>query len=159
MELRTGVLEEHKLHDATGASIDDLLFDAEGTPVTRDGQQMRRAQLHFETAVRVLESFGVASSKDKEQPPSHVVESLGLEIDVAAGRMRILGRRREAYAAKAEALVAAGACERAELVSVLSKLLFAASCYPAGRPWLDAAWPTSIAADGSFEAKSSRAGT
>ena len=128
------------IDDATGASINDLLFDANGEPVMRDGQQLRRAQLHFEAAVRTLESFGVASSPDKEQPPGDSVESLGLKIDLAEGRMRILEVRRKAYAAKAAALAKANVCVRTELISVLSKLLFAASCYPAGRPWLDAAW-------------------
>jgi hypothetical protein len=128
------------IDDGTGASIDDLLFSADGTPVMRDGRQLRRAQLHFETAIATLKEFGHLSSAGKEQPPSDKVESLGLEINLAEDRMRILGRRRKSYAEKAEALVKAGTCERSELVSVLSKLLFAASCYPAGRPWLDAAW-------------------
>ena len=128
------------IDDGTGASIDDLLFDVDGRPVMRDGVQLRRAQLHFETVIGVLESLGHASSADKEQPPSSKVESLGLEINLEEGIMRILGLRREAYAAKVDKLVESVCVERAELISVLSKLLFAASCYPAGRPWLNAAW-------------------
>ena len=128
------------IDDGTAASIDDLLFDASGEPVTRDGVQLRRAQLHFETTIGVLESLGHASSKAKEQPPSSKVDSLGLEINLQEGIMRILGLRREAYAAKVDKLVDSECVERSELISVLSKLLFAASCYPAGRPWLNAAW-------------------
>ena len=128
------------IDDGTAASINDLLFNTEGDAIMRDGVQLRRAQLHFETAVRALESLGHKSSSRKEQPPSDSVESLGLEIDVAADRMRILPDRLEAYARKVEQLLAAATCERDELISVLSKLLFAASCYPAGRPWLNAAW-------------------
>ena len=128
------------IDDGTAASIDDLLFDRAGNAVMRDGVQMRRAQLHFETALETLRLLGHASSQLKEQPPSAVVESLGLEINLAEGRMRILKLRREAYAAKVDTVVQSGCVERGELVSVLSKLLFAASCYPAGRPWLNAAW-------------------
>ena len=128
------------IDDGTAASIDDLLFDCEGKAVMRNGVQMRRAQLHFETALETLRLLGHASSKLKEQPPGAVVESLGLEINLAEGRMRILKLRREAYAAKVDKIVESGCVERSELVSVLSKLLFAASCYPAGRPWLNAAW-------------------
>ena len=128
------------IDDGTGASIDDLLFDSKGEPLMRDGVQLRRAQLHFETAVATLESFGHTSSKDKEQPPGDSVESLGLEINVATEVMRIIGMRRDAYAKRVDSLLERASCDREELISLLSKLLFAATCYPAGRPWLDAAW-------------------
>ena len=128
------------IDDGTGCSIDDAVFTADGEPVLRGGVQLRRAQLHFETARETLESFGIKSSELKEQPPALQVESLGLEIDLAEERMRILPLRRLAYARKAEQAAASRRIERGELASLLGKLLFAASCYPAGRPWLNAAW-------------------
>ena len=128
------------IDDGSGMSVDDLLFAADGKPVLRDGMQLRRAQCHFEIAVETLKSMGIESTKLKEQPPSDSLDTLGLEIDLEAERMRILPARRKAYAEKAESMAACKRVERGELASMLGKLLFAASCYPAGRPWLNAAW-------------------
>jgi len=134
------------IDDGTGASIDDLVFDAAGVPMMRDGVQLRRAQCHFELAIAALERLGIKSSKGKEQPPSHRVESLGLDIDLEKDRMCILDFKRNGYAVKAREVADARCVERAELISLLSKLLFAASCYPAGRPWLNPAWRCTKAA-------------
>ena len=73
------------IDDVAAVSADDLLFTADGTPVTRDdGVQMRRAQAHFDVAREVLERYGWRSAPSKEQPPSMLLEVLGVEIDLAA---------------------------------------------------------------------------
>jgi hypothetical protein len=128
------------IDDGTGASIDDLLFDSSGAPVMREGVHLRRARRHFELAIEALELIGVKSARLKEQPPDVRVESLGLEINVDTQCMRILPEKRKRYAVVARELATRRCCERSELISVLGKLMFAASCYPAGRPWLNAAW-------------------
>ena len=128
------------IDDGTGASINDLLFDVDGNPVMRDGVQLRRAQRHFELAIAALEELGVKSSALKEQPPDDRVESLGLDIDLVKDKMCVLDYKRTKYAEKAREVASLRCVDRAELVSLLSKLLFAASCYPAGRPWTNAAW-------------------
>ena len=54
--------------------------------------------------------------------------------------MCVLDYKRTKYAEKAREVASLRCVDRAELVSLLSKLLLAASCYPAGRPWTNAAW-------------------
>ena len=56
------------IDDGSHVSIDDLIFDASGAPVCRDGVQLRRAQLHFEAYISTLERFGFKSEERKEQP-------------------------------------------------------------------------------------------
>jgi hypothetical protein len=88
------------IDDGAAASIDDLLFDARGNPVTdAAGRHLRRSEAHFKIAVETLAIFGHESAKDKEQPPSQCLESLGLELDLVADRMRLMKRKREKYAA------------------------------------------------------------
>ena len=128
------------IDDGSGVSINDLLYSIDGEPLLRDGVHLRRAQLHFEAARATLESIGIMSSALKEQPPRDRLESLGLLIDLASDKMHILPLRQRAYAEKARAMAAAKVATRDDLASLLGKLLFAASCYPAGRPWLNAAW-------------------
>ena len=128
------------IDDATGASLDDLLFGADGSPIIEDGVHVRRASKHFQLAIQALKDFGVASSRRKEQPPAVSVESLGLEIDLEEDRMRILPSRRRSYVKAIAALLEQKSCPVDDLRSVLGKLLFAAACFPRGRRWLDPIW-------------------
>ena len=51
------------IDDESTVSIDDLIFDAAGAPVMREGAQLTRATLHFEAVKRVLGSYkGVDTS-------------------------------------------------------------------------------------------------
>ena len=134
------------IDDATGASINDLIFDEDGEPVMLNGVQRRRSELHFEAAIMALERIGHASSPGKEQPPSDSVEALGLEIDIDLQRMRLLVYKRKSYAKHIERTLEGTTTDREDLISLLSKLIFAASCLPRGRPWLNAAWRQSRAA-------------
>ena len=128
------------IDDGAGASIADRVCRADGSPVMRDGVWLRRSQLHFEAAKGVLRRFGLESAPNKEQPPALEIVSLGIEMDLKAGRMRVSEDKRRKYAAKAEAMAGLKSCSREEMVALLSRLQFAASCYPRGRQWLHAPW-------------------
>ena len=129
------------IDDGSGVSFDDALIDASGEPVMRQGVPLTRAVAHFEAALRVLTSLGHASTVGKEQPPARKIDSLGCEVDLDGYRLRLLPLKRKSYAAAVGKLLDGGeVCSRNELLSVLGKLSFAASCYPVGRQWLHAAW-------------------
>lgn len=128
------------IDDVSGASLADDVCDVGGAPLLRDGTPVRRSRLHYEAAIELLTEIGHLSAVRKEQPPSLKLETLGLEIDLELNCMRVTSGKCSSYAKKIRGLLATSACDRADLVSVLSRLLFAASCYPAGRPWLNAAW-------------------
>ena len=128
------------IDDGSAASMDDALFDVHGAPLLRDGVHLTRAQLHFEVAIETLTAIGHTSAPSKEQPPSDRLETLGIEIDLVSSTMRILDGKCTSYAKAIRAAVAATTCERTQLISLLGKLSFAASCYPLGRQWLHASW-------------------
>jgi hypothetical protein len=128
------------IDDAAAASISDLLTHYDGSPVMRDGQQLRRAQLHFEAARDVLVRFGFESAARKEQPPARRLVTLGVELDLDDNRMRVSDDKRRKYAARARSVAAMKSCPRDDMVALLSRLQFAASCYPLGRQWLHAPW-------------------
>lgn len=129
------------IDDSMGASADDLLFDVHGAPVLRaDGQQLRRAQAHFEAARAVLERFGWGSAPGKEQPPAERVESLGVELTLADARLRLSLAKRERYAAQAERVAGQTTCERAAFEQLVGRLQFAVQCFPVGQQHTRAAW-------------------
>jgi len=128
------------IDDESTLSIDDVIVDAAGTPLTRDGRAVTRAQLHFEAVRDVLKEFGHESEPRKEQPPCDVPELLGAEIDLVQRRLRLAQRKRESYARAARTMARAQTCEADDFVSLLGKLTFAATCYPHGRVWLNAPW-------------------
>ena len=128
------------IDDGAGASVADLICLADGSPLMREGKWIRRSQLHFEAAKGVLQRFGLESAPNKEQPPALRIVSLGIELDLEAKRMRVSEDKRKKYAAKAESMAELSSCGREEMVALLSRLQFAASCYPRGRQWLHAPW-------------------
>ena len=128
------------IDDGAAASISDELYDRQFNPLMRDGVHVRRAQLHFEAACAALREVGHTSELSKEQPPSLRLQTLGVEIDLQAGRMRLLDSKRVRYAERVRRLLVGTICTRHELVSLLGRLSFAAGCYPVGRQWLNAAW-------------------
>ena len=128
------------IDDGGASSIDDVVCQADGRPVLRDGQPLRRATLHMETALHELELIGHCSAKSKEQWPSLKLESLGMEVNLETKRLRLLSQKRKSYAAKARKVAAMKACPRDTFIALLGRLGFAACCYPLGKAWLHAPW-------------------
>ena len=128
------------IDDGACASIADLLCYSDGSPVIRDGKQVRRSQLHFEAAKGVLKRFGLESATNKEQPPARSIVTLGIELNLDTNRMRVSEDKRKKYASRAGAMAELQTCGREEMVALLSRLQFAATCYPRGRQWLHAPW-------------------
>ena len=128
------------IDDGACASIADLLCYSDGSPVIRDGKQVRRSQLHFEAAKGVLKRFGLESATNKEQPPARSTVTLGIELNLDTNRMRVSEDKRKKYASRAGAMAELQTCGREEMVALLSRLQFAATCYPRGRQWLHAPW-------------------
>jgi hypothetical protein len=124
--------------DAAHASIDDLLVDAAGEPVMRGSVQMRRAQAHFEAAKAALCDLGLEPTK--EQPPSMSATLLGVAIDLQAGTLKLTKSKRNSYARQSREIASRRACQRDELIVLLGKLNFAATCFPRGRQWSHAPW-------------------
>ena len=128
------------IDDGAAASIADLLCYADGSPVMRDGKQVRRSRLHFEAAKGVLKRFGLVSAPNKEQPPARSMVTLGIELDMDTDRMRVSEDKRQKYARRAAEMAEMHSCGREQMVALLSRLQFAATCYPRGRQWLHAPW-------------------
>ena len=128
------------IDDAAGSSVNDVIIGDDGEPLWRDGVQLRRARLHWDAALAELTSLGYESETTKEQPPADRLEVLGVAVDLVTKRLTLLSRKRESYARRASDMAARRFCSKAELLSLLGRLSFAACCYPAGRSWLDAAW-------------------
>ena len=127
--------------DGMAASADDLLFATSGAPVYgADGEQLRRAQAHFEAARAVLVRFGWGSEESKEQPPRERLVALGVEISLITGRMRISDDKRRRYGSAAAEVAAQRDVDYAVLRRLLGRLQFAAQCYPRGRQQLHATW-------------------
>ena len=128
------------IDDAAASSVDDLLVDGDGAPLLRDGQQLRRSTLHWEAALAELRKLGYESELSKEQPPALELSALGVHINLADGRMRLGEKKRISYARRARAIGNATTCSRDDMVSLLGRLSFAATCYPRGHEWVAAAW-------------------
>jgi len=126
------------IDDSGIVSIDDLVFDRDGAPVTRDGVQMRRAMMHFEVLKASMHELGLETCK--EQPPSENLELLGVALSLSEQRMRLAPGKRVKYAAMARDVVALKVVERETLLELLGRLNFAATFYPMGRQWLHAPW-------------------
>jgi hypothetical protein len=127
--------------DGSGASADDLLFTADGSPVlAADGSHMRRAQAHFEAALRVIVRLGFESEESKAQPPSTILVCLGIEIDLLSWRIRLTDHKRRRYSAAAADAAASSALTPAAFDRLVGRLQFAAQCYPIGRQHLHALW-------------------
>jgi hypothetical protein len=124
--------------DLAHASIDDALVDADGEPVMRGGVQLRRAQAHFEAAKAAFRDLGLEPTK--EQAPSTSATLLGVELDLQAGTLKLTERKRGSYARQSRELARRRTCQRDELIELLGKLNFAATCYPRGRQWSHAPW-------------------
>ena len=136
--------------DGAGGSIDDELWEAEsGAPVlgvgpeergkegSLRGRHLRRAEMHFDCALRALQGLGHTSEPSKEQPPGESLESLGCVIDLNERRVRLTEHKRARYAQQAEEVAGAPAtCQHRRLEEVTHKLLYAATVYPRGRQWL-----------------------
>jgi hypothetical protein len=134
------------IDDSMAASADDLIFDAAGAPVLMpSGEQQRRAGLHFEAARLALERYGWRSSPSKEQPPDVSIESLGVEVDMVEGRMRLGSGKCERYAAAAKAAAAARTLPSADFSELLGQLQFASSCVPLGSQHMHSLWRLSRA--------------
>ena len=69
--------------------------------------------------MRRLREVGHTSELSKEQPPSLRLQTLGVEIDLQAGRMRLLDSKRVRYAERVRRLLVGTICTRHELVSLL----------------------------------------
>ena len=127
--------------DGSGASADDLLFDAQGRAVLgADGLQRTRAHAHFEAARDVLQSLGWTSEPSKEQPPAQLVVILGVEVDFGAARVCLTDAKRRRYASAAAAALASSAVSAGEMDRLVGRLQFAAQCYPIGRQYMHALW-------------------
>ena len=128
------------IDDLTAVSFADEVSDAAGVPLLRNGGPVTRAQLHFEAAKRVLARFGFTSAPIKEQPPSHRLVALGVELDVDEGWMRLDGAKRKRYLKRVREALEKKSMGRAEYLQLLGRLQFAATCYPKARQWMHAAW-------------------
>ena len=128
------------IDDAAASSIDDAIYDGDGSPLMRDGIHIHRAQLHWEAALAELASLGYESEPSKEQPPSDRLDVLGVGINLESQRMTLLPRKRKSYAERASAMAARDVCSKADLLALLGRLSFASCCFPRGRSWLNAAW-------------------
>jgi hypothetical protein len=127
--------------DGIGGSIDDDVFDARGEPVLDgEGQQLTRAQLHFEVMLRTWARYGFTSAPAKEQRPRLMVMALGVEFDLEQQRMRLSASKRARYAAHIESVLGGKVAQRGEYSTLMGRLSFAAQCYPLGRQWLHVPW-------------------
>ena len=145
--------------DGSGASIDDDIFVDQGAdadlPLLRNGTQVTRAVLHFEAALEAIQWLGHESSPSKEQPPWATAErprggialdSLGVEFDLELNRMRLMPAKCVTYTSNVREILQGTTCTKDALIRTLSKLQFAASCFPKGRQWLSPVWRASKAA-------------
>jgi hypothetical protein len=139
--------------DGSGASIDDDIFVDQGAdadlPLLRGGIQVTRAVLHFEAALEAIQWLGHESSPSKEQPPWPTagrpkggvsLDSLGIELDLKLDRMRLLPAKCDSYATGVREILQETTCIKDDLIRILSKLQFAAGCFPKGRQWLSPVW-------------------
>ena len=129
------------IDDAAGGGADDLLYSVCGEPVCdAAGEHVRRQRAHFEAFRELLVELGWLSAPGKEQPPSEFVELLGVEVDLAADRMRLSQAKRDRYAPRARAVAAQRFCSVADFREMLGRLQFAVQCYPRGASHTFAAW-------------------
>ena len=134
------------IDDGMGGSADDLLYGLDGEPLVHDGVHVRRAQRHFEIACECMAEYGWRSKASKEQPPSMVVEALGVQLSLVDGRLRLSAAKRARYAAQARLIAHGRTCARDDYEQMLGRLQFAAQCYPLGRQYTHAAWRVARAA-------------
>ena len=133
--------------DVGAVSIDDLLFDADGSEwfVLRDGVRARysRAWLHFEAAIGVVMHFGHTDSLEKRVSPRCDMVFLGVTIALLTKVMFLSEEKAKSYRAtvldcvqgvkqpNGSVLIAPS-----ELSSIMHKLLHAATVVPLGRQHL-----------------------
>ena len=101
---------------------------------------MRRAQAHFGVARDVLERYGWRSAPSKEQPPSMLLEVLGVEIDLERDELRLSPAKRDRYGKQVATMRGKRVCARAEWEQLVGRLQFAAQCFPYARHNLHACW-------------------
>lgn len=129
------------IDDEAAGGADDLVFDANGRPLTSaSGGQMRRQQLYFEAARAVLERLGWSSAPSKEQPPRLRLDVLGVIVDLGAGRLLLSDDKRRRYAAQAQLVAEQRVCEESTFRELVGRLQFAAQCYPVGRQSTHSLW-------------------
>lgn len=128
------------IDDAPACSFDDPLYDCDGQAVMRDGKHVTRAWAHFNAMRNTLARFGHESKESKEQPPSQWMEVLGVSLCLRTRCIRLSDGKRESYAERAEAAMQLRHMPRLDYLRLLGRLQFAATCYPRGRQWLQAAW-------------------
>ena len=133
------------IDDALASSFADLLFNADGSPLMREGVHLTRAQLHFEAARKVFARIGVKSAPEKEQPPSLLLIALGIELDLESESMRLGDDKRKRYRSRVQSVLAADAVPFECFRQLLGRLQFATTCYPRARQWLQAPWRLSRA--------------
>ena len=126
------------IDDGSHASVDDLLYSADGSPLMHRGVHVRRADAHFRAFQEAMARFGLETAK--EQSPCTLVTLLGVDINLDSQRLKLTDRKRKDYAAQALAMAARKASSLDDYLSLLGKLSFAALCYPRGRQWLHAPW-------------------
>ena len=127
------------IDDCAGASFNDLLFAADGSPVMRGGEQLSRATLHFEALKDTLERFGHLSKKAKEQSPRQSIDLLGVTINLELRTFAMQQDKRERYAGRVSAALELDRMSRKEYQRLVGRLQFAAQCFPIGRQWMHAA--------------------
>ena len=146
--------------DVGAASVDDLLFEQDGTPVygawcaTREAFEpcgvdhpsavhIRRPDAHYWTALRTIESFGHTSAEGKGVSPRLQMDLLGVHIDVAAQQQRLTELKARTYGDAASGVLSSPAMASGSLKvdyntfnSLVHKLLHASSTVVLGRQHL-----------------------
>jgi len=120
-------------------SVNDLLFRCDGSRVLRsDGQQMRRAEMHFTICCSIALRFGHALERDdpaKYVPPCLLLLYLGIVIDVAAGELTFDAAKRSAYAVRLRAALSEPSCSAKAFLSLSFRMLVVCEVWPYARPW------------------------
>ena len=143
--------------DAGGASMDDLLFNLDGSPVfgvwnkqwgcydscgaeQREAVHLRRPDVHYAIALAVIVAIGHTAADGKGQPPSLAMELLGTHIDVAKQIRRLPELKCKLYGAAVSAALAARPTAQGALHlpfgdfnSMVHKLLHASDTVVLGR--------------------------
>ena len=138
--------------DVGAVSFNDLLYNVDGTPVeschvdpvtgVKTWTHVRRAQLHYQTALAVIRMFGHVDAAGKGVPPSDSMVFLGVTMDIARALLSLSDLKCESYSEDIKSLINGRAEDNsivapaAELASIIHKLLHAASVIPLGRQHL-----------------------
>ena len=138
--------------DVGAVSFNDLLYNVDGTPVeschedpvtgVKTCTHVRRAQLHYQTALAVIRMFGHTDAAGKGVPPADSMVFLGVTMDIIAKLLSLSHEKCIAYCECISALIDGRQdkdvviAPAAELASLMHKLLHASSVIPLGRQHL-----------------------